>query len=92
VKGQVSFGITVSSRHRMDLASGLCVPNVTYLCNKLYKKKKWMLCVGMENEVINWMYLKMQRLKLILKQFQFSHFFPLRDGVKHHTQICIFLT
>lgn len=38
VKGQVSFGITISSRHRMDLASGLCVLNVIYLCNKFYKK------------------------------------------------------
>ena len=39
-----------------------------------------MLCVGMENEVMNGMYLKLQRLKLILKQFLLSHFFPLRDG------------
>lgn len=39
-----------------------------------------MLCVGMENEVINGMYLKLQRMKLILKQFIFSHFFPVRDG------------
>lgn len=44
------------------------------------QKYIWMLCVGMENEIINGMYLKLQRLKLILKQFLFSHFFPLRDG------------
>jgi len=37
-------------------------------------------CVGMENEVIHGMYLKLQRLKLIKKQFIFLHFFPLRDG------------
>jgi hypothetical protein len=39
-----------------------------------------MLCVGMENEVIKGMYLKLQRLKLILIQFLFLHFIPLRDG------------
>lgn len=39
-----------------------------------------MLCVGMENEVIHGMYLKLQRLKVIKKQLIFLHFFPLRDG------------
>lgn len=47
-----------------------------------------MLYVGMENEVINGMYLKLQRLKLTLKQFLFSHFFPVRDeGEAAHSNL-----